>query len=111
MNSAKNSPHLSLGLTPDEWTFLQTHLVQRLIQAGATVCAFGSRARGQHQPYSDIDIMVEHPSVDLSQLLAEIREFFENSNFRYKLDLVDKRHFAHDYLENFEREKVRLLGD
>jgi len=51
---------------------------------------------------------VEHPSLELSALLGELRELFVNSSFPYKLDLVDKKHFARNYLQNFENEKTKL---
>jgi predicted nucleotidyltransferase len=108
MKSPHPPTHPPLGLSEAEWEFVRARLIEPLNQAGCTVWAFGSRARGDNQRFSDLDILVEHPSLELSALLGELRELLVNSSFPYKLDLVDKKHFARDYLQNFENEKTKL---
>ena len=61
---------------------------------------YGSRARGDHQPYSDLDIMVES-NHDLSTLISLLQEKLSNSNFPYKIDLVEYRDFADSYKEGY----------
>ena len=87
---------MKFGLSDTELATLHEKIVTPLSQAGAKVYCYGSRARGDHRKFSDIDIMVESNS-DLSQQLAKIREEFENSNFPLKVDLVEFRHFAESY--------------
>ncbi len=49
---------------------------------------FGSRARGDNTPFSDVDIgfLVNR---DISDKLTILKEILEESNFPYKVDLVD----------------------
>ena len=49
---------------------------------------FGSRARGDNSPFSDVDIGIL-ASGDISDKLTLLREILEESNFPYKVDLVD----------------------
>ena len=49
---------------------------------------FGSRARGDNSPFSDVDIGILAPG-DISDKLTLLREILEESNFPYKVDLVD----------------------
>ena len=49
---------------------------------------FGSRARGEASPYSDIDIAIEG-SRPLKKELAQVRFTIEESGLPYKVDLVD----------------------
>ncbi|MEA3507881.1 MAG: nucleotidyltransferase domain-containing protein [Synergistota bacterium] len=54
------------------------------------VFLFGSRARGNNRPFSDIDIALEHENGALSPaLLALLRERFEESLIPFMVDLVD----------------------
>ncbi len=71
------------------------------------VYLFGSRARGDNTPHSDIDIAVES-EVDVRIELTELREILEESLLPYKVDIVDLR--GAPYLkETVEREGVRWL--
>jgi len=96
---------MKFGLSKEEYQEIETKLVHPLEQAGAKVWIFGSRARGDSKPFSDLDIMVESPK-DLRDEVAALKEYFENSNFPFKIDLVEKHHFATSYLPNFEKEKI-----
>ena len=52
------------------------------------VYLFGSRARGDNTPFSDVDIGLL-ASKDISDKMTILREILEESNFPYKVDLVD----------------------
>jgi len=52
------------------------------------VYLFGSRARGDNTPFSDVDIGFL-ASRDISDKLTILKEILEESNFPYKVDLVD----------------------
>ncbi len=55
----------------------------------ARIYLFGSRARGDHTVYSDIDIAIEDSSATLSKRLPLIRFRIEESKIPYKVDLID----------------------
>ena len=52
------------------------------------VYLFGSRERGDNTPFSDVDIGFL-ASRDISDKLTILKEILEESNFPYKVDLVD----------------------
>ena len=61
---------------------------------------FGSRAKGTHQPLSDLDILSKSP---LSKLqISQINEQFEESKIPYKVDLV-----IWDELDELFRSKIQ----
>ena len=45
-------------------------------------------------------------SEDLSGLIGNVSEAIIESNFPYKVDVVDYRNFAEEYKPNFEAEKI-----
>ena len=76
--------------------------------SGATLFLFGSRARGDHQKFSDLDILVVSKE-DPSQLMREISERLEESNFPYKVELVWDQNLAESYRASVERDIILLL--
>lgn len=88
---------MKFGLTDREYKDLAKLVIDPLKNTGARVYVFGSRARGTHQRFSDIDILVES-SQDLSKVLGQISEALEQSNFPYKIDLVEERNLAPSYV-------------
>ena len=65
---------------------LKTYLTNRL--PGADIYLFGSRATGRETSYSDVDIAIKSSDLDPKDL-AWIRLVIEESNFPYKVDLID----------------------
>lgn len=81
------------------------NIVLPLQARGATIWCYGSRARGDYQKYSDLDLMVES-NQDLSTELSLIREFLGKSNFPYKVDLVAFAEFAESYKDGYKKDRV-----
>lgn len=99
---------MRFGLSEQELEYLMQSVVLPLKQQHtAQVYIFGSRARGSHQRFSDIDLLVDSPS-DLAKEIGEIAEALEASNFPYKVDLVENRHLAEAYRTSVERDKIAL---
>jgi predicted nucleotidyltransferase len=96
------------GLSDTEYKQLNSLVMEPLMRHGAKVWIFGSRARGEHSKFSDVDIMVE-ATTDVSNVIGQAREAIIESNFPYKVDIVDLRDFAAEYRSNFEREKVPMI--
>ena len=95
------------GLSDTEYKHLESLVLEPLSRHGAKVWMFGSRARGDYSRFSDVDLMVE-ASTDISMVLGQVREAIIESNFPYKVDIVDLRDFAAEYRSNFEREKILI---
>ncbi len=76
--------------------------VKRIVLAGlagrrARVYFFGSRARGDNQTYSDVDVAIEPLEPIPPSAWADLEEALENSTVPYSVDLV-----------NFERASSKL---
>jgi predicted nucleotidyltransferase len=70
------------GLTLDQFEILKTLVLKPLKERKAKVFVFGSRARGTHHVFSDIDILFEENLNNPISLveLSLIKENIENSN-------------------------------
>jgi predicted nucleotidyltransferase len=96
----------TFGLTPAQWSIVDTLIIKPLTERGATLFVFGSRARGDHQPFSDLDILVEG---DIgSSLLSSIAEEIEESNLPIRVDIVLARDLASTYGASVGRDKVKV---
>ena len=83
-------------------SILKTHLGPR-----SQVWVFGSRARGDARPNSDLDLLFD-PALTLVER-ALINEDFENSQLLFEVDLVNRCDLAAAYQAQVEEEKKRLL--
>ncbi len=98
---------MTFGLTDEEFHTIVTTVVEPLVRRGATVWCFGSRARGEHQRFSDLDLLVESDE-DLSALVSEISEQLEESHFPYKVDLVTTRELESTYRDSVFAQRVEF---
>lgn len=101
---------MKFGLPEPEYNILFDLAVNPLKTAGAKVWIFGSRARGDQRPFSDIDLLYSFsPSKSRPPgLVFEIGAALEDSRLSYKVDLVDLEHLAESYRPSVEREKIEL---
>lgn len=95
---------MKFGLTQEQFDFVIKHVVEPLTNQGAQVYCYGSRARGDHQQYSDLDLMVES-NRPLDALIAEILEALQKSNFPLSVDLVNYRNFAESYKPGYLKDR------
>ena len=95
---------MMFGLATSEYDYIRKTVVMPLANCDAQVYCFGSRARGDHSRFSDLDLMVESDK-DLSNLIGELKERLTESNFPYKVDLVEFRHFAESYKADYLQER------
>ena len=98
---------MKFGLPNAHYQFILNTVVQPLARQGATIWCYGSRARGDHKPFSDLDLMVESDD-DLSSEIGRIRQELENSNFPFKVEIVPLREFASSYVPGYQKDKVRF---
>ncbi len=95
---------MKFGLTKEQFDFILQNVVRPLKEHEATVWCYGSRSRGDHKKYSDLDLMVES-ELDLSQTIEIIKENLSNSGFPYKVDLVPLSEFAESYKPTYRRDR------
>ena len=89
---------MKFGLTNSQYQYLSEKLVEPLKKVGLEVYCFGSRARGDHQLFSDLDLMlVGEVTVQRQQLKGQLEEMLSKSNFPLKVDLVFFDEFSPSY--------------
>lgn len=76
-----------LQVTPQQWQIIQG-ILQHYVQ-GYTVWAFGSRVGGPCKPYSDLALVIVSEQPLPLSLVAAIAEAFSESDFPWKVDLID----------------------
>ncbi|MBC99350.1 MAG: hypothetical protein CME63_16525 [Halobacteriovoraceae bacterium] len=97
---------MKFGLKEADFLYIQT-VLKRHLPTDAKVYVFGSRARGDHQEFSDLDLMIESEE-DLSQKVGMIREEFEEGSLAIKVDIIELRDFAKSYMGNYLEEKTLI---
>lgn len=97
---------MKFALTSEEYQYIRSTVVLPLIEIGAQVWCFGSRARGDYSQYSDLDLMVTGGDDAISSVLAGISEKLVNGNFPYKVDLVAHKDLAAAYMKSVDTDKV-----
>ena len=101
---------MKFGLTEEEFSFLNQHLIQPLKNQNAKVFIFGSRVTSNHHKFSDIDVLYIENETTLiqSSLISNILIFFDESHFPYKIDLVNNKNLAQSYRQNVEAGMVEV---
>jgi predicted nucleotidyltransferase len=101
---------MKFGLTDQQFQILDKIAIAPLKSHGATVWIFGSRARGDHKAFSDIDLMYE--TIDNSPLpvgfISILKETLEESSLPFKVDLVDLKELAESYRSNALADRTRI---
>jgi predicted nucleotidyltransferase len=96
------------GLTAQEWKMLDALAVQRLKSSGAAVWIFGSRSRGDHKRYSDVDLLYAASQPLPQGLIFEVVSELEESDLPYKVDLVNLNDLADSYRDAVLRDRREL---
>jgi uncharacterized protein len=95
------------GLAENHWQIILSEL-KKFQDLGCQVFVFGSRARGDHKPFSDLDVLLKCKESH-EVLLSEVREFFEESNIPIKIDIVRDQDLAQSYRTNVDKDLVQIL--
>lgn len=72
----------------------------------AAIYLFGSRARGTHSQWSDIDIALDTGRKISRYEIGELMSMFEASNMPYKVQIVDFHSVSDDMRESILGEKI-----
>lgn len=70
------------------------------------VWAFGSRAKGTANPYSDLDLAIISNTELPLELMADLKEEFSNSDLIYKIDILDWNNTSEYFQEIIKQEKI-----
>lgn len=66
-------------------------ILRAILPPGVTAHVFGSRARGNPKPWSDLDLALEAPEPLPLSLLAQLAEAFDECTLPWKVDIVDRK--------------------
>lgn len=99
-----------LGLTPESLSLIEQCLQRQLHgRASWSVFVFGSRRRGDHKKYSDLDLWIEASPSLSSNELSKLKDAFEESNLPIKVDLVTPETVVPEYRPGIMYEKLLWL--
>jgi len=98
---------MKFNLTEAEYNYILNELVFPLRNMGCSVWCFGSRARGDNQKFSDLDLLVSPKKQEAVYFVSQAKEKLTKSNFPYKVDIVFEEDAAESYLKSIRMEKVR----
>lgn len=98
---------MKFGLTEDQYNYLLKNVITPLRSKHCELYCYGSRARGDYNKFSDLDLMIESEQ-DQASTVALIKEKLTKSNFPYKVDLVQLKDFAESYLASYKKDKIKF---
>lgn len=99
----------TFGLSESQFKLLTDIVIAPLKKKGAQIFIFGSRARGNHHKFSDIDIFFEDTNAHISSVeVGRIKEAAEESKLAITVDLVNKKDLAKSYSKKIETEKIEV---
>lgn len=94
------------GLKPEEQTLIKDLFQKHFGDLqDVKVYLFGSRAKGNQKPFSDIDLAVKTKAKDLSIRIALFQEDWERSNLPYKADLTSWSELFKPYMPEIRKTK------
>lgn len=72
------------------------------------VFVFGSRARGDHKEYSDLDLLVKQDRPLELAVLVGLKDAFEGSDLPFTVDVVEWCKIAEDFKKNISDDLVPI---
>ena len=95
-----------LDLNEAHLEIVRAILARRL--PGVEARVFGSRARGDARPMSDLDILLLQPNPLDALARANLRDDFSESDLPFRVDIVDAATTDPDFLRSIEAESLPL---
>ncbi len=72
------------------------------------ILVFGSRSRGDHKKYSDLDICLKGKDKINSSVITELKNIFQESNLPYTVDIVDWNNISKEFQVNIKDDLMPL---
>jgi uncharacterized protein len=95
----------SLALAPVEAAAVRAILKRRLPR-DVQVFVFGSRAGGRVRRMSDLDLLLQGEGPLDSSLIAALAEDFDESDLRWRVDLVDRASITTEFARIVDAGKI-----
>ena len=91
------------GLTTE-----QQQIIREALSSVDQVLIFGSRAKGTHKEFSDVDICLRNSNPIALAELGALREKFQEGPLPFKVDLVDWHEISGDFRQLIEDSALPL---
>jgi predicted nucleotidyltransferase len=96
----------SFGFTPEELKSIK-NLFQKHFGdlPDAKIYLFGSRSKGTHKKYSDVDLAVKTKAKEISKRIALFKASWEETKIPYKVDITSWKDIYKPYLQDIRKTK------
>lgn len=99
---------MKFGLEERHWALIERLVLDDLRVHGAQIWVFGSRARGDYRPFSDLDLLY-HTKQPLSlATIGAIAQRLEDSHLPIKVDLVSWDDLAQSYRPSVLKDRIQI---
>lgn len=101
---------MKFGLSQSELALLNEILLVPLKKYHARIWIFGSRARGDHQKFSDVDVLYSLPKGTTLPpgFLFTLKDDLVDSNLPYKVDVVCEEDLAEGYRDSVMKDRIEI---
>ena len=97
-----------IEITPEQVEIVQTILVTYL-PSKSSVFVFGSRAKGNPKPHSDLDLAIDADGQPLNLVnIGQLNEAFDESLLPYKVDIVDLNTLDQEFKKLIETDCIEF---
>jgi predicted nucleotidyltransferase len=98
------------GLTKKQIHFIKDSIQHHLPAVRTSdIWVFGSRATGTQKRQSDVDVLISPISTPPQSKIDDLKDYFEESDFPYKVDLVSESELSPAYRKAVESQKTPLM--
>ena len=92
-----------------EHLFVVQDILNKYLQKDVIIWVFGSRAKKNTKPYSDLDLALDMNGELIDpEIISKIANDFEESDLPYKVDVLDIVTVSDKFREIIEIDKIRL---
>ncbi len=99
--------NININITIEEQSIINNILKNNLPES-TEIFAFGSRAKLNNSKFSDLDLainQIDNQKLSL-EILAQLREEFEESDLIYKVDLIDLNNISSSFINSIKNDLV-----
>lgn len=98
----------SLNIRTDHLEIVK-RILRKNLTPQAQVWVFGSRAVGTPKKYSDLDLAISLGYPLSLEMLANLKEDFDESDLPYKVDIVDWLTISDSFREKIQKTLVKII--
>lgn len=97
-----------IEITPQHTLIVQT-ILEKFLPVNSTVFVFGSRAKGNIKPHSDLDLAIDAQQPLSMETVGALNEAFDESLLPYKVDIVDLNAIDTEFKQVIEADCVNFF--